>query len=263
MKLNKFIQVTIAVSTMLMWSCTWDQVEPKTDCSLSPIVLELVEVINSGCGIANGSFIVNATGGEPPYIFESTLGSNETGEFRDVAAGTYSINARDAKGCEAEITAAVQNLEGVNLEQVTTQESDCGSSNGTVEISVIGGTEPYSFSINNQTPQSSNIFTGLSHGDYSIKVVDNSGCEITSEAKITTGVSYETSIKNIIATNCAISNCHNGSISPNLTTFANIQSSASRIKVRTANRSMPRGRSLSQEQIDLIACWVDDGALQN
>ena len=74
---------------------------------------------------------------------------------------------------------------------------------------------------------------------------------------------YSGVIQGIIASNCAISGCHDGSISPDLTTFNTIQSRASRIKARTANGSMPRGRTLTQTEIDLIACWVDDGALEN
>jgi uncharacterized membrane protein len=40
---------------------------------------------------------------------------------------------------------------------------------------------------------------------------------------------------------------------------------AASVKLRTANKSMPPSGSsqLTQSQIDLIGCWVDDGALNN
>ncbi|MCX8489943.1 MAG: 2-polyprenyl-6-methoxyphenol hydroxylase, partial [Cyclobacteriaceae bacterium] len=71
-------------------------------------------------------------------------------------------------------------------------------------------------------------------------------------------------IKPIIDTNCAISGCHvSGGIRTDLSQLSVIQSSASSIKTRTGNKSMPIGRTLTQAQIDQIACWVDDGALNN
>ena len=48
------------------------------------------------------------------------------------------------------------------------------------------------------------------------------------------------------------------------TVFSNIQSSASQIKSLTQSGAMPKnGSKLSQTQLDAIACWVDDGALNN
>ena len=76
-------------------------------------------------------------------------------------------------------------------------------------------------------------------------------------------VSFETDIAPIIENNCAISGCHGGNISPDLRNFSTIQARANRIKIRTQNRTMPRGRSLTQMEIDQIACWVDGGALDN
>ena len=64
--------------------------------------------------------------------------------------------------------------------------------------------------------------------------------------------------------NCAISGCHNGvSRSNNFSEYASAKSFAKTIKSKTQDRSMPFDGSLTQNQIDLIACWVNDGALQN
>ena len=81
-----------------------------------------------------------------------------------------------------------------------------------------------------------------------------------------TTVTYSGTIQNLITTKCAISGCHNGDNgeSRNWTVFANVQSNATNIKARTATGDdMPRTGSLTQEQIDMLACWVDQGALNN
>ncbi len=76
-------------------------------------------------------------------------------------------------------------------------------------------------------------------------------------------VSFNADVQPIIAANCAVSGCHDGTRFPNLTTVAGVQQNAQRIKIRTGNRSMPIGRTLTSEQIEKITCWVDAGALNN
>ncbi len=65
---------------------------------------------------------------------------------------------------------------------------------------------------------------------------------------------------------CLINNsdCHgmNSSI-PNWEIFSEVQSNAALIKTKTRDRSMPKIGSLTQSQIDLITCWVDQGAKNN
>ena len=75
---------------------------------------------------------------------------------------------------------------------------------------------------------------------------------------------YPESIGEIIVTKCAISGCHNGSTSlPDFRSLATVQANSGNIKSFTQTGFMPRNGSLSQNEIDLIACWVDDGALNN
>ncbi|MEQ8243982.1 hypothetical protein [Fulvivirga sp.] len=263
MKIKRGLSIVSILLFTSAVSCTWEQMAPKIDCSTDPVQIELVESTNAECGASNGSFSVNATGGEAPYEFSSEAGTSTDGVFLNVEAGSYVIVATDAKGCSVELAVTIQNQSGVNLEEVVVNDSGCDTSNGAIHVSATGGEEPYLFSINGNTAQSSNIFTDLAPGDYAVSVKDQTGCEITQSVKVLSGVSFESSIKSIIANNCAVSGCHNGSRSPNLSTFASIQSNASRIKARTGNGSMPLGSSLSQSQIDMITCWVDDGALEN
>ncbi|QSE98711.1 hypothetical protein [Fulvivirga lutea] len=263
MEVNKVISIILILAIFGIFSCTYDQIEPQVDCTTSPVEMVLIESKDAECSSSNGSFSVAASGGELPYTFSSEAGSNSDGVFSNVAAGTYNVIVKDAKGCSSELAVTIQNLGGVNLDDITASEAGCGSANGSIQVAVSGGEEPYSFFINGGAAQTSNVFNGLDAGSYSITAIDNLDCEVKSNVKITSGVSYQSSIKGIIETNCAISGCHNGSVSPNLTSFSSIQSSANRIEARTANRSMPRGRTLTQQEIDMIACWVDDGALQN
>jgi len=76
-------------------------------------------------------------------------------------------------------------------------------------------------------------------------------------------VSFLQSVSPIIQRSCAVSGCHAGDQPPDWRVFSNIQDKAQLIKIRTQNRTMPKIGTLTQEEIDLIACWVDQGALDN
>ncbi len=79
-----------------------------------------------------------------------------------------------------------------------------------------------------------------------------------------TSYTYDADIKSIIDSNCATSGCHNGSASiPDFTTYDGVFGSRNSVKSRTSARTMPpasSGKSLTDAQIQMIACWVDSGA---
>jgi gliding motility-associated-like protein len=58
-------------------------------------------------------------------------------------------------------------------------DPDCANQNGEAVIWASGGAGVYSYSINNETSQSSNQFTGLPEGNYTAIVQDQLGCEDT------------------------------------------------------------------------------------
>lgn len=72
-------------------------------------------------------------------------------------------------------------------------------------------------------------------------------------------ITFSAKVKPIIDNNCL--QCHgNGGFFPNLTSFSSINTNAGRVKDAVVSRRMPQGGSLSQADIDAIACWVDAGA---
>ena len=81
------------------------------------------------------------------------------------------------------------------------------------------------------------------------------------------GVSFSATIAPIISSNCAVSGCHvDGQQLPTLETYEQISTNANRVKIRTSNGTMPppaSGKSLSVDEIEAIACWVDAGAQDN
>lgn len=78
-------------------------------------------------------------------------------------------------------------------------------------------------------------------------------------------------IRPIVETKCAISGCHNGDMGPalNWTNFEMFHQrvASGLVKYRVTHRIMPPSFSpagpLTQEQINAIACWADQGAPNN
>ena len=75
---------------------------------------------------------------------------------------------------------------------------------------------------------------------------------------------FAADVNPIIQNNCAIGGCHgngnNNGPGP-LVTFDQIKNAASQIKTSVVNKTMPRGSTLSNAQIQAISCWIDNGAL--
>jgi hypothetical protein len=161
---------------------------------------------------------------------------------------------------------------GLMTDVETEEDNQCLTDNGSITINASGGVEPYMYKFGTSAFGSTNSFTGLKNGTYSIVVKDATDCPQTINAVVPrgdTGISFETDIKPILQTNCIKSGCHNGDngADRNWSIFSNVQEKAQGIKTRTGNGTMPQDQvstgGLPQNERDLIACWVDDGAKEN
>lgn len=78
------------------------------------------------------------------------------------------------------------------------------------------------------------------------------------------GTSWQKDILPIMEASCAGVGCHDGISRRDWTDYEEVKQYATAIKQRTQDRSMPfDGPPLPQEQINIIACWVDAGAPEN
>lgn len=269
MKSLKITTLAITIfSLLILWSCENEQDPP--DCSTSNLAVTASSVSDAtGCTTSDGSVTLTASGGVAPYQFKVNSGNLQSSEtFTGLAPGTYTATVVDANNCESTFDFQIaQGTSSLAFTSTTSSNSGCGTNNSTVTVDATGdGTVQYK--LDDGAFQSSNTFSDVSAGAHVITITDDSGCTTTAEIKVLTGVSYDNDIHTILMTNCAISGCHDGSngSSRDWTVFSNVQTKAGNIKSRTSSGSMPpasSGKQLSQQQIDLIACWVDDGALDN
>jgi hypothetical protein len=261
----------LILGTLAAVSCVYHDLDITPDCEGSDFTLSVVSVQQaSACDVADGSITTSASGGVGDHSF--SLG-NEVYQadsvFKNLLPGTYSIYVKDANGCIVTQLASVNSaLTTLELTVSATQDTGCPTSNGAIVVTATGGDQPYAYRLNTNAYQAGNSFTGLAAGNYSITVSDASGCPTSGNTTITRqGPGFAADIKTIITSKCAISGCHNGSRSPNLTTYTGIKNNASAVLSRVTSKAMPpsnsSGGSLTQQQINLITCWVNDGAPNN
>lgn len=246
-------------------ACVYNELPQPIDCGANPLTVELVSVVHTECGQQTGSLEVVASGGRGgPWNYR--LGDEgefqSTGIFAGLGAGTYEIVVNDNSGCTSSLEVTILNAAGLNL-SVAMSPSGCLANEGSITVNASDGTPPYSYRLDDGEFQEQNVFEGLSSGRHTVRALDASGCEVTQQVRVFSGVSFEKDVKSIISTNCAITGCHNGTQFPDLRSFQITQEYAPLIKVQVVSRGMPLEGALSQEEINTIVCWVDDGAPAN
>lgn len=261
MKNLLFIPVLI-----LLAACGGDP-EP-IDCSKSGPIISLGIVTNAtSCSIADGAISVSASAGKEPYIFSiNNLPGQADGKFNNLAAGSYTVTVTDANGCSATVENVAIKASDFRFTTQLVGDSDCLGGNGQVTIQVDLTNPPYSYRLGVGEFGETNVFTGLNTGTYGFTVKDSNDCSVFLNVTVPrafSGVSWENDIRPIIVKSCATSGCHNGSSRTDLRVFENAKFHAGAIKSKTRDRSMPREGTLTQQEIDLISCWVDDGAVLN
>jgi len=248
-----------------------NDLKPKVDCSTSTLELKITSVKNaSNCKAIDGTIIVEATGGTAPYDFNINGGIYQTsGEFSNLSQGTYTVRVKDVNNCPKFIdVVVVAPNSDLNATSQLVADSQCLTDDGSATINATGGQSPYSYQIDAKGFGSASTFTGLKFGQHSVIVRDANDCQKVLSIEVPrnpTGISYTSVISPIFNANCTSSGCHGkNSSNGDWTSYAAVSAKAALIKMRTGNKSMPiGGNTLTQQQIDQIACWVDDGAPNN
>ncbi|MEM7374341.1 MAG: SprB repeat-containing protein [Bacteroidota bacterium] len=142
-------------------------------------------------------------------------------------------------------------------------DSPCGEEVGKITVSASGGAGGYQFQLNDGEFGSGNSFETVGAGAYVVKVKDANDCSADVNANVVSGIVYA-DVQTLIETNCAISNCHDGTNNrrEDLTQLSVIRTNAADLKTRINERSMPPEDqdTLTQQEINQLSCWVTDGA---
>lgn len=129
---------------------------------------------------ANGGTIrLYPTGGRAPYTYSlDDVTYQASALFSNVAGGSYTAWVKTADGCKASVNITVNQAPAVSASAKYTNASSCGN-DGSIQGVPLTGTYPFTYSLDGNNFQGSNIFTGLAAGSYTLTVKDATGCTTT------------------------------------------------------------------------------------
>lgn len=135
----------------------------------------------------DGTLTVTGAGGTPPLSYSINGGTTyqSSNVFTGLAGGTYNVIIRDNLGCVSAVQTIT--LAPVNSLTQTVSKTDANcTTTGSITITASGGgTPPYQYSINGgSTYQSSNAFTGLAAGTYTV-ITRNPVTQCTASQQVT------------------------------------------------------------------------------
>ncbi len=186
---------------------------------------------DASCGINDGELTVTADNGTKPYTYSiDGLHYQTSNLFTGLAPGNYTVTVKDFNGNIASQRAVVYDRCPV-VRAVSTGES-CTGNDGTISAGGFKGTEPYQFSIDGVNFQSSNEFTGLTSGNYTVTMKDDNGITAVTQVMVDNAcIPFTTSITN------ATCNQNNGEMKLTVTGgIAPFQYSVDGINYQTSNQ---------------------------
>jgi len=138
----------------------------------------------------NGAIDLTVSGGVGPYDY---LWSNTatTEDIGSLSAGTYSVVVTDYNGCTSTSSHILTAPSDIIISGVATNPSCSAVSNGSINISISGGSPGFSYLWNN-TATTQDI-TGISNGTYVVLVTDTNGCSASYSATLTSSNSLDLS----------------------------------------------------------------------
>lgn len=205
--MKKFLLFFLSVIglSFVFYSCQKTQTTPTDPCSGLTISLSATTVNPTASGSTDGSITISATpSGTYTYsINDGAFQSSNT--FTNLAAGTYTIKAKNADGCVSnEITKTITNpndpCAGV---VITVGTSSTNPTAGAADGSITATASPagnYEYSLNGGSYQVSNVFSNLAPGAYVIMAKNGNGCTGKSDTVRLTAASNPCQGVNIVIT---------------------------------------------------------------
>ena len=142
-------------------------------------------ISNVSCyGGSDGSVTVSVSGGNPSYTYSwSTIPAQPTQTVSALTAGTYTVTVTDGVGETVTSGATVTQPDVLTAAAGVTSNVRCfGGSDGAVNVSVSGGTGPFTYIWTGGSTGSS--VSNLTAGTYYVTVTDAHSCTATSSTSV-------------------------------------------------------------------------------
>jgi uncharacterized protein (DUF2141 family) len=207
---NYSVQVTDFYGCVTSKSTTVEKVPP--------IGFGIFTATQPTCFSSNGVINMTVTGGTAPFYYSASTGDvlisySRTYSLSGLSSGYYSFLVTDAGLCSFVAGTTIQSPLGMASVTVNGQNSVCSSDNGSILVSVVGGVTPYTYTLifpdasqlNVSNSQTSQLFSNLTAGTYTVVVQDSSGCSFLQEVILITENKF-TITTQAVSTTCGQNN---------------------------------------------------------
>lgn len=173
-QLNSLVAGAYGLTVTDANGCSYDSTFTLTE--PTPLFIHGV-VENVSCfGLANGSIETAASGGVPPYSYTWNTGGG-TSQIINQDTGTYILTLTDANGCATDSSFVITGPTMLSYAAATTDASCFGLADGAIDLTISGGTLPYSYTWGGGA--ATEDISSLSAGTYGFAVMDFNGCSLT------------------------------------------------------------------------------------
>ncbi len=206
-----------------------------------PALLVLSETHNSyACANNTGSVDLAVAGGTSPYNYTWAHGP-VTQDVNNLSSGNYSVVVSDANSCSSSVSVNITALAPITSSFTKTDLVCNGTNIGTIDLTVNGGTLPYSYMWSNNAV--SQDLSGLAAGNYTVVITDANNCTVTNSVVLTQPNSIQVS-NLVVPVKCygdssgTINISVNGGTSPYYFAWNNLSATEDIFSLRAGNYSV-------------------------
>lgn len=133
--------------------------------------------INPLCfGSLTGSITTIPSGGTLPYTYDWLPNVGNTATVSNLAAGTYSVTVKDAKGCSASQSMVLTQPSKLVVTDTLTQSTCNTVADGAIDVTTTGGIIPYKYQWSGASSATTQDLLNILSGTYIITVSDSNNC---------------------------------------------------------------------------------------
>ncbi len=193
--------VTVTDGNGCVETMTFNIINDVSNCSSFCFLdITTVQVLDDQCGAGVGSIDVTFDNVTAPYNVTWSNGAT-TDDISNLTPGSYTVTVNDAAGCSASETIVVGNNTGnLAISNSSTFDEACGNGLGSIDITVSGGTLPYSYNWSNGA--TTEDISSLSSGTYSVDITDGIGCVLNQSFVINNNTGSMSESASVISDTC-------------------------------------------------------------
>nr|WP_299071597.1 T9SS type B sorting domain-containing protein [uncultured Allomuricauda sp.] len=168
-----------------------------------PLQIDRQESTDVTCaGLDDGTITVEVSGGTGEILYAITPNLNQfdsVNTFEDLSPGIYDVIAQDRNGCFETFQFEILQPEPLQIQAINIMHEVCfNSEDGSFELDIVGGTAPYSSSLNSNLDTDfvpdQVLFQNLPAGTHVVFVRDAQGCDTNLIVEINPGVNLAATV---------------------------------------------------------------------